>query len=290
MKPPPFGYHSAGSVDEAVALLTELGDEAKLLAGGQSLVPLLNLRLARPEHLIDINGLGDLASVEVNGAVEIGAMVRHSALERSDVVRRVAPLLSAAARFIGHSAIRNRGTIGGSVSHGDPAAELPAALRVLDGEIVARSARGTRTIDAADFFDGFLTTTLEADELVTAIRLPAIEAGTGWSFGEFSRRSGDFAIVGTAVTLRLGVDGRVADARIAFSGVAGVPVRADTAERLLVGESPSEELWTSAAEQAGAELSPPEDLHGTAAYRRRLAATLAQRALSEAWARTKGAA
>ena len=287
MKPPLFEYHRAGSVDEVVALLGEYADEAKVLAGGQSLVPLLSLRLARPAHLLDINRVAALSSIENGNGLTVGAMVRHRAIERSDVVRTANPLLAHAVRFIGHSAIRNRGTVGGSIAHADPAAELPAILLALDGEVEARSTRGTRTIPAPAFFEGFLTTSLEPDELLTAVRVPALLAGTGWSFQEFSRRSGDFAIVGVAATVRLDSNGKVADARLAFSGVDQVPVRATTAESVLTGATPSDDLWKSAAHAAASPLEPASDIHGSAAYRKHLAAVLAERALREAHDRAR---
>ena len=287
MKPPLFEYHRAGSVDEVVALLGEYADEAKVLAGGQSLVPLLSLRLARPAHLLDINRVAALSSIENGNGLTVGAMVRHRAIERSDVVRTANPLLAHAVRFIGHSAIRNRGTVGGSIAHADPAAELPAILLALDGEVEARSTRGTRTIPAPAFFEGFLTTSLEPDELLTAVRVPALLAGTGWSFQEFSRRSGDFAIVGVAATVRLDGNGKVADARLAFSGVDQVPVRATTAESVLTGATPSDDLWKSAAHAAASPLEPASDIHGSAAYRKHLAAVLAERALREAHDRAR---
>src|SRR5438067_3440046 len=211
MKPPLFEYHAPASVDEAIDLLAEHGDEAKVLAGGQSLIPLLSLRLARPAHLIDINGATDLAGVEANGALELGAMVRHRVAERSEQVANRNPLLAAAMRFIGHAAIRNRGTIGGSIAHADPAAELPAVLLALDGEAVVESRRGTRIIPAAQLFQGFLTTAVEPDELLTAVRVPSLPGSAGWSFQEFSRRSGDCAVVGVATVLGVGGDGRIAE-------------------------------------------------------------------------------
>jgi carbon-monoxide dehydrogenase medium subunit len=289
VKPPLFEYHRAGSVDEVVALLAEHADEAKVLAGGQSLVPLLSLRLARPAHLVDINRVADLATIANGNGLTLGAIVRHRAVERSDVVRRANPLLAHAVGFIGHSAIRNRGTIGGSIAHADPAAELPAVLLALDGEVEVRGAGGTRTIPAASLFEGFLTTSVQPDELLTAVRVPAWPANTGWSFQEFSRRSGDFAIVGVAVTVRLDGNGNVGEARLAFSGVDQVPVRAIAAESLLAGATPAEELWKSAAQAATAPLEPAGDIHGSAAYRKHLATVLAERALREAHDRAKDA-
>ena len=289
MKPPRFEYHRAGSVDEVVALLAEYADEAKVLAGGQSLVPLLSLRLARPAHLVDINRVADLATIANGNGLTAGAMVRHRAIERSDVVRTANPLLADAVRFIGHGAIRNRGTIGSSIAHADPAAELPAVLLALDGEVQARSVRGTRSVPASALFEGFLTTSLEPDELLTAVRVPAWASGTGWSFQEFSRRSGDFAIVGVAATVRLDGKGNVGEARLAFSGVDQVPIRAAAAESLLAGATPSDDLWKSAAQAAAAPLEPASDIHGSAAYRKHLAAVLAARALREAHDRAKDA-
>ena len=285
MKSASFGYHAPTSVEDAVGLLADLGEDAKVLAGGQSLVPLLHFRLARPAEVVDINGLSELAYVRNGDGVELGAMVRHSDAERSDVLRTSAPLLAEAVPLIGHPAIRNRGTIGGSVAHADPAAELPAALLALDAELVATSRRGARTIPAGSFFAGFLTTALDADELLTAIRLPAWVPHRGWAFEEFSRRHGDFALVGVAAIVTADARGRIADARIALSGVASVPVRATAAEQLLTGEAPTNELWESVSRQAGAEVDPPADLHASTAYRRHLVATLTARALGRAWHR-----
>ncbi|HEY9483663.1 MAG TPA: FAD binding domain-containing protein, partial [Micromonosporaceae bacterium] len=215
---------------ETVALLAEHGDDAKILAGGQSLLPMLALRLARPAVLIDINHVDELAGISVNGGLTIGALTRHRAVERSDAVAATAPMLAAAMRYVGHDAIRTRGTLGGSVAHADPAAEAPMVMRVLGGSIVATSVRGRRTIDADALFQGFLTTSLEPDELLTEIHVPESRDRSGWSVNEFSRRSGDFALVGTAIVLQLDDAGTIAGARIGLSGVAGEPVRAATAE------------------------------------------------------------
>lgn len=289
MKPPPFDYHLAGTVDEAVALLAEYGDDAKILAGGQSLVPLLALRLTRPEHVIDINRVADLGGIANGAGLRLGSVVRQRVAERSDVVATANPLLATAIRFIGHPAIRNRGTVGGSLAHADPAAELPAVLLALEGELETASARGARTVPAADFFQGFLTTALEPDELVTGVRLGPWIAGAGWSFQEFSRRSGDFAIAGVAVMLALGADGRIAEARIGLSGVAGTPVRATKAESTLAGQAPGDGAWDAAAADAVADLDPPSDLHGSSAYRRQLVGVLLRRALREAHERAGAA-
>lgn len=284
MKPPPFEYHVATTVDEAVALLAEHGDEAKVLAGGQSLLPLLSLRLARPTHLVDINRVEGLNGVADTDGLRLGALVRHRTAERSAEVVAANPLVAGAARLIGHAAIRNRGTVVGSLAHGDPAAELPAVLLALDGEVEATSTRGTRRIAAADLYLGFLMTTLEPDELLTAVQLPAWGAGTGWSFQQFSRRSGDFGVASVAVALRLDGDA-IADARIALAGMSDRPVRAAKAESALVGQAPSAEAWAAAAADGVADLDPPSDLHGTAEYRRHLAGVLIKRALTEAHSR-----
>ena len=285
MKASAFEYVRVSSVDEAVAQLAELGDEAKVLAGGQSLVPLLNLRLAYPAFLVDINPIGELDFITNGSGVRVGAVARHRDVERSELVARANPLLAAAVKLVGHAAIRNRGTIGGSVAHADPAAELPTVLVALDGEIEARSSRGTRTIAAAEFFEGFLTTTLQPDELLTEVRFPALPAGSGWSIQEFSRRSGDFGVVTVAVTLTAGTDGRIGEARVAFGGVAGTAVRAPSAEAALAGQTPSAELWKAAGQEAAAGLDPPGDLHSTPEHRRHLAAVLTERALAEAYDR-----
>lgn len=290
MKPPPFEYHAAASLDDALSLLADHGDDAKVLAGGQSLLPLLALRLARPEHLVDINRLDELSTIANGDGLRIGALVRQRTVERSADVAAANPLLAGAVRFIGHTAIRNRGTVGGSVAHGDPAAELPTVLVALDGEVEVSSRRGSRRVAASDLYSGFLTTALEADELLTAVHLPAWPAGAGWSFQEFSRRTGDFAIAGVAAALRLDGKGTITEARIALSGMAQTPVRATVAEATLVGQAPSVELWVAASADAVAGLEPPSDLHGTREYRRHLAGVLIRRALQEAHDRAQGSA
>ena len=285
MKASAFEYVRVSSVDEAVAQLAELGDEAKVLAGGQSLVPLLNLRLANPAYLVDINPIGELDFITNGSGVRVGAVARHRDVERSELVARVNPLLVAALKRVGHAAIRNRGTIGGSVAHADPAAELPVLLVALDGEIEARSSRGARTIAAADFFESFLTTTLQPDELLTEVRFPSLPAGIGWSIQEFSRRSGDFGVVTVAVTLAARGDGTIGEVRVAFGGVAGTAVRARSAEAAIAGQTPSAELWKAVGQEAAAGLDPPGDLHSTPEHRRHLAAVLTERALVEAYGR-----
>ena len=284
MKPPLFEYHCVESVAEAVGLLAEHGDEAKVLAGGQSLIPLLAIRLSRPAHIVDINRLRELASIDAHSerGVAVGATVRQRVAERSPDVARLCPLLVSALQQIGHGAIRNRGTIAGSIAHADPAAELPTVLVALDGEVEVASSRGTRVVRAVDLFDGFLTTSLDSDELITCVRFPHLEPGSGWSFQEFSRRSGDFAVAGVAAVIRLTPDGRIRAARMAISGVDSKPVRALEGETNLLGSAPVESLFAEVASAVSSRLSPAADSHGGPAYRRHLTATLIRRALREA--------
>src|SRR5579863_4829287 len=282
MKLPPFDYEAPHTVSEAVELLAEHGDEASVLAGGQSLIPLLALRLARPAMLIDINGVSELSSVSVtDGRVTIGAMTREYVAEDSATVGDTVPLLAAALPLIGHEAIRSRGTIGGSLAHADPAAELPAVARALDAQFVVRGPAGMRVIPAEEWFEGFLTTSRGPDELLVEVRFPTAGPGTGVSFQEVARRHGDFAIVGLAASLTLS-DGAISDARLAFSGLSDVPVRAAEAEDLLAGERPSAELFDEAARRATGGIDPPADLHGSPDYRKTVAAALVRRGLRAA--------
>lgn len=282
MKLPPVDYAAPTTVSEAVELLAEHQDEASVLAGGQSLIPLLALRLARPAMLIDINGLQELSGVSASdGWVAVGAMTREYVAEDSAVIADAVPLLAAALPLIGHEAIRSRGTIGGSLAHADPSAELPAVALAVGAELVVRSLSGERVIPAVEWFEGFLATSRRADELLVEVRFPAAARGTGVTFTEVARRHGDFAIVGLAVSVTLS-DGGISDARLAFSGVSDVPVRAAEAEGLLVGERPSPSLFEEAARLATADLDPPADLHGSSEYRKQVAATLVRRGLHAA--------
>jgi carbon-monoxide dehydrogenase medium subunit len=282
VKLPDVEYEAPASIAEAVDSLAEHQDEASVLAGGQSLIPLLALRLARPAVLIDINGLGELSGVSVtDGLVAIGAMTREYAAGESETVAETVPLLAAALPLIGHEAIRSRGTIGGSLAHADPAGELPAVARALDAEFIVRSRSGDRAVPAADWFEGYLTTSRRPDEILVEIRFPAAGPGTGVAFQEVARRHGDFAIVGLAASLTL-ADGVITDARLAFSGIAEVPVRAGDAEDLLVGQTPSPELFEEAARRATADIDPPADLHGSPEYRKKVAAALVRRGLRAA--------
>jgi len=282
MKLPHVDYEAPKSVSEAVELLAEHLDEASVLAGGQSLIPLLALRLARPAVLIDINGIAELSGVSVaDGWVAIGAMTREYVAEESGTVAGTVPLLAAALPLVGHEAIRSRGTVGGSLAHADPAAELPAVARALDAEFVVRGQSGERVVPAAEWFEGFLTTSRRPDELLVEVRFPAAGRGTGTSFQEVTRRHGDFAIVGLAASLTLS-EGAISDARLAFAGMSDVPVRAAHAEDLLVGERPSAGLFDEAARRAADDMDPPADLHGSSDYRKKVAAALVRRGLQAA--------
>jgi carbon-monoxide dehydrogenase medium subunit len=282
MKLPPVDYEAPKTVSEAVELLGEHLDQASVLAGGQSLIPLLALRLAHPAVLIDINGIDGLSGVSAtDGWVAIGAMTREYVAEESLAVAGAVPLLAAALPFIGHEAIRSRGTIGGSLAHADPAAELPAVARALDAEFVVCGQSGERIIPAADWFEGYLTTSRRPDELLVEVRFPAAGRGTGISFQEVARRHGDFAVVGLAASLTLS-GGLISDARLAFSGVSGVPARAAGAEDLLAGERPSADLFDEAARRAAEDINPPADLHGSSDYRKKVAAALVRRGLRAA--------
>ena len=280
MKPPPFTYVAPESLDEAVHALAEHGEDAKVLAGGQSLIPLLSLRLARPTALIDLNRVGELSSIQVNGSTTIGAMTRHRTVERSVEVAAQVPLLAAAVPYIGHAAIRTRGTIGGSVAHADPAAEMPAIALALDATVEATSTRGTRTIDAADFFLGYFTTALEPDEVLTKVTFPHSATGTGVSVQEMARRHGDFAMV--AAVASVAADG---ECRIALINVADRPVRPREAEAAMKDGQPIADV----AALAVRDIEPLADLHATAAYRRSVAEVLVRRALTEAADRAKDA-
>lgn len=285
MKPPRFEYFAPASLEEALVLRSEHAEDCAVLAGGQSLMPLLNLRMAFPGALIDLGLVGELAGIdEFDGGVAIGAMTRQRSAERATLVHERLPLVLKALAKVGHPAIRNRGTVGGSLAHADPAAELPAVALALDAQFVARSSRGERTIEASEFFVGFLTTALAPDELLVKVRLPGLPAGHGAAFVELARRHGDFAIAGVAAAVALDASGTIADVRLALIGVGATPVRARAAEALLRGATPEDAVFAEAAERAKGELDPGSDAHASATYRRRVAGVLVQRALREATA------
>lgn len=285
MKPAPFEYAAPSSLDEAISLLQQHGDEdVKLLAGGQSLVPLLSMRMARPELLIDLNPIDELQYIrEENGGLVIGAMTRKRAVEESELVRRLQPVLLAATQLVAHPQIRNRGTVGGSMAHADPAAEYPALAIVLGVELRTAGPDGERRIAAEDFFQSYLTTALEPVEVLTEVRVPILAPGTGWSFLEVARRHGDFAMTGAAVTLRLDGRGSISEARIVLFGVGPTAVRVREVEQLVMGEQPSDRLFQEAGRAAGEGLEDPlSDVHASAEFRRHLAGVLTARALGEA--------
>ena len=289
MKPAPFRYFAPTHLDECIQLLSEHGDEAKLLAGGQSLVPMMNFRLAKPAALIDLNGVSELdyARETNDGGTRIGALTRQRALERDPELRRRNPLLAEAIPYIGHSQIRNRGTVGGSIAHADPAAELPAVLCALDGSIRVRGAGGERTIAAVDFFQTYFTADLGPDEIVTEIVLPPWNSGDGWAVQELSRRYGDFALVGVACRLSVNAEGKVTDGTAALFGVGGTPVVPEAVTQL-VGTRAEDTALAAVSAAVAAELDPESDVHASVAYRKHLAGVLTRRALGEAYARANG--
>ncbi len=288
MKPAAFEYDDPKTLDETLELLAVHGDDCKVLAGGQSLVPLMNFRLARPAHLIDINGVDELGGLRRDqGRLLIGAMTRHAEVERSNVVAEGWPLLHDAIGWVGHSQIRNRGTVGGSVAHADPAAELPAVFAALDATFHLRSKRGSRALGWRQFFVAEFTTALAPDELVTMVEVPAPDPGTGSAFVEFARRHGDFALGGAAVTVKVGRDGRCERAAIALLSAAPAPVRAESAERGLAGATLDEAAIKAAAAEGVRDLHPTSDLHGSSEYRVRLLRTMIERAVARAWQRAK---
>lgn len=281
MKPVKFEYRAPSELDEALDHLADVGDEGKILAGGQSLVPSMNFRLARPSILIDINRIPDLAYVEPSlETVRIGALTRHSSFESPVVAGPLGELLSKAARHVGHLPIRVRGTFGGSIAHADPAAEWCMVAALLDATMQATSKRGVRQIASSDFFETVFSTSLAPDELLTEVRLPNLQQSSRVGFVEFSRRAGDFAIVAVGAVLDM-ADGRITGARVALAGVGGTPLRSHGAEAVLIGSNPSTNLFRDAAETAAREVQPLADIHGDAEYRRDLVRALTRRALEQ---------
>ncbi|HYO11779.1 MAG TPA: xanthine dehydrogenase family protein subunit M [Thermoanaerobaculia bacterium] len=285
MKPAPFEYQAPTSLEAALDVLARQGGDAKVLAGGQSLIPVMNFRLAQPALLVDINKLTELDFVrrDEDGALRIGALVRQRRLERDPLVAEAAPLLQEAVPFIAHPQIRNRGTFGGSVAHADPAAELPAIAVALRARLRLRKAGGERWVDAADFFAGLFTTALEPDELLVEAAIPPLPVRTGWAFLEVARRQGDYAQVGIAALVTLGEDGRCREARLTYLSVGDAPVQAREAARLLVGEEIAPRVIEAAAEVASREeMNPSTDVHATSEFKRHLARVLTGRALRRA--------
>jgi aerobic carbon-monoxide dehydrogenase medium subunit len=278
MKPADFEYHAPRALDEVLALLAEHREEGRILAGGQSLVPMMNFRLARPPHLIDLNGIAELDFLRAEGGtLRIGALTRHAAFHRPAAPGPTGKLLTQVVQHIAHYPIRMRGTFVGSIAHADPASEWCLVVRLLEAEMLARSRRGERRLRAAEFFHGTFATSLEADEIITEVRLPVLDASWRTGFYEFSRRAGDFAIGMTAVALRT-AGKKISEARIAIGGVEDRPTRVASAEALLMrGASPAE-----AAKAVAAAVKPMEDIHADAAYRRDLVVATTQRALEQA--------
>ncbi|MBI4616972.1 MAG: xanthine dehydrogenase family protein subunit M [Planctomycetes bacterium] len=289
MKPAAFRYLRPRTTNEALAMLAEHAGEAKLLAGGQSLVPTMNFRLAQPAVLVDLNGISELAYIRPRGdGTSIGAMTRQRAVERSELVASRAPLVAETMPWISHPQIRNRGTFGGSIAHADPAAELPAVAVALGARMRALGVAGERWIAARDFFTGLMATALEPDEILVEVELPALPPRTGTSFQEAARRHGDYALLGVAAVVGLDVAGRCREARLVYLSAGETPVVAQGAARALVGEAPTDEALRVAAEIAASkDLDPPGDIHASPAFRRHLARGLTVRALDAAIARAR---
>ncbi|MFM9883775.1 MAG: FAD binding domain-containing protein [Burkholderiales bacterium] len=289
MKPPPFKYVAARTLEEAIEALARADGDGKVLAGGQSLVPMLNFRLLEPAWLVDINRIPALDGIrDEGGSVRIGALTRHKTTESAALIAEQFPIVAAAMSHVAHFGVRNRGTIGGSLSHADPAAELPMLAMLLDAMITTKSDKGSRIIAAKEFFLGTLATALAPTEIVTEIAFPKLPAGTGWSFEEVSRRPGDFAVAAVAVTIAQQA-GRCTDARIALAGVGATPMRVAKAERSLVGQSISADLARAAAQIVRDDCAPQSDLHGSADYRRHLVGHLTARGIETATRRSAGA-
>lgn len=282
MKPPPFVYHRPGDVDEALDTLAEVGSDGKILAGGQSLVPLMSMRLAAPAHLIDINGLSKLGDVQVgHDGVQVGATVRHARLERDEAAFAAQPLLRQALQYVAHPTIRNRGTSVGSLVHADPAGELTAVLGLLGGTVTLRSRTGERTVAAGDFFLGPLESDVRPDELATGAFFPALPQRTGSAWAEVSRRNGDYAICGVGAFVTLDDERRIATARVGLISVGPTPVVIDVSEPL-AGHAADAAAFDDAVRLVEDTVDPEADIHATAEYRRHLAGVLTTRTLADA--------
>ena len=290
MKPPPFEYFAPTTLDDALDYMADYGDEAKPLAGGQSLIPTMNFRLAQPEVLVDLNGIAELAYIRpaAGGGVSIGAMTRQRSVERSPLVAEQAPLIHETMPNIAHPQIRNRGTFGGNLAHTDPASELPAVATALNARFRAQSRSGQRWLTADEFFVDLFTTALEPEELLVEIVIPPLPAQTGYAFREISRRHGDYALVGVAATVTLDNNGRCEAARLVYLSVGDKPVEAVQATATLIGQKLTAEAIDDAAEIAAAQdIDPPGDIHASVTYRRHLAKVLAKQVLAKATARAK---
>ena len=284
MKPAPFKYIAASSLDQALALKAEYGDEARFLAGGQSLIPAMNFRLARPEVLIDLNGLAELAGIDRSGdkTIRVGAMTRYRALEKDPAFLKACPLFADALPHIAHPQIRNRGTVGGNLAHADPASELPAVATAMGARMKIRSSKGEREVEASEFFAGLLTTNLEADEMLVEIAFPAPKPRSGGCFVEVARRRGDFALAGVAAIVTLDDQKKCTDVRLALCGVGETPVDASGAAASLVGQTCGELAIDAVSSAVQKAIDPPGSVHASADYQRHIAGVLTRRALAEA--------
>lgn len=282
MYPAPFQYSAPTTIDEATSLLADLGDEGRVLAGGQSLLPMMKLRLAAPAHLVDINGVSGLADVTVNGHLQIGALVRHADIVGNPIVDAASPLMAATAPWVADPLVRNRGTVCGSVAHCDPEGDWNSVMLALGGEVVARGPNGERTIPIGEFLVDFFTNSLQAGEMVTAVRVPVADSRTGGSYLKLERKIGDYATVGVATHLRLGDDGKIAEAGIGLTSVGSKNIKATDAEQMLVGSEPSADLFAEAARSAASAADPVSDVRGPADYKRAVVRAYAERGLSEA--------
>jgi aerobic carbon-monoxide dehydrogenase medium subunit len=292
LKPAAFEYATPRSVDEVVEVLGEAADDSTILAGGQSLMPLLNMRMAQPRVIVDLNRVNGLDGIErtPEGGVRLGSMVRQRLLETDPALRATLPLLAEAARHIAHVPIRMRGTVGGSLAHADPAAELPATVCALGGRLLVRGRDGERAVPAGDFFLGPLTSAIEPGEVLVAVEIQTSPEGTGWAFREVARTHGAFALAGVAALVHVGGDGSIDLARLALLGVGSVPYVPDWLDEMAVGEAPDQSLFHKIGERVVDAVTPFDDVHASADYRRRVAGVLAARALAEAAGRSDGRA
>jgi CO/xanthine dehydrogenase FAD-binding subunit len=283
MKPPKFSYLRPNSLQEALDMLAEYGDDAKIMSGGQSLIPLLNMRLSTPGYIIDIGRVEELKGIrEEKDVIVIGGMTRHVDVEKSALVREKCPLLTEGITWVGHNQIRSRGTIGGSIAHADPSAELPCMLTALRGEIVIMSREEEINVSPEEFFLSYLLTSLEPNQLIKEIRFPKIKKGSGYAFEEVARRHGDFALVEVAAVVELEADGTIADAKIALGGANSVPFIPEVVEEFLIGKMPDDSILKEAATLQLGDLDPEGDIHGSKEYRRYLTGVLLERTLNKA--------
>lgn len=289
MKPFSFEYFKPNNIDEAISLLNGYGEDAVILAGGQSLIPLMNLRLARPKYIIDINKIAELSYIkDTNGGLSIGALTRHREIEKSDIIKSKYPILSKTVSLIGNPQIRNWGTIGGSISHADPAGELPTLLLALNGKVKVVGNQGEREIDGDDLFLGYLTTSMEKTEILREVYIPEISPKMGWEFVELTKRSHDFAIVSVAVLMSIDKAGKCNDVRISLGGVGSMPARAKGAEEFLMDKAINDDSIKKAANIASEEAEPESDIHASAKYRKEMVKVFVNRGLISALDRVRG--